>query len=75
MECVLHHVFYGARLETSVYGLALEIYARRDYKILEAKTCFAFPNFPLVLVVIIFCLYFVEVEIIIFCFSLLAFCN
>lgn len=52
-------------------GLTLEIYARRDYKILEAKTCFVFPNFPLVLVVIIFCLYFVEEEIIIFWVGLL----
>jgi hypothetical protein len=29
MECLLHHVVYGARLETFVYGLTLEIYERR----------------------------------------------
>ncbi|CAI8617060.1 unnamed protein product [Vicia faba] len=43
MECLLHHVVYGARLETSVYGLTLEIYAW-GYRILEAKTCSA-PQF------------------------------
>lgn len=55
MECLLHHVVCGARIETSVYGFTLEIYAGRSYRRLQIKTYFEFPNFPLVLVVIIFC--------------------
>lgn len=72
MECLLHHVVYGARLETSECELTLEIYAGRGYRIREANTCFIFPDFPLVLVVSIFCLYLVEEENIIFCFPLMA---